>query len=273
MRSRRSLIFRLTLCLVLGAVTTWLVAWGLESSSKMAWWRQLERSHRLEFAIRKPFLIKRSKRVYAASTVEVWSLTRIDREDSDNKRARRDVVDWAGVSDGSVAPLPPAGPSVNDGIYIPDWISEPVDIYRRDELAMEALDGPLATLLSDDTTTSFLRLSAGWPWRSLRHVEVADTARMAWVPHWALTIEQIQSPIDTGGAPMVLALPLIPIWPGLLLDTGFYGALWALPLFSLPLLRTHRRRRKGRCPRCGYDLKHAFEPGCPECGWGRSGGD
>lgn len=62
------------------------------------------------------------------------------------------------------------------------------------------------------------------------------------------------------------AIPLRPIWKGVLIDTGFYGALWMLPLFGLPLLRQRRRRKQGRCPRCGYDLKGAMEAGCPECG-------
>jgi hypothetical protein len=31
-----------------------------------------------------------------------------------------------------------------------------------------------------------------------------------------------------------------------------------------------RRRRRGLCPACGYDVKGAFEGGCPECGWNRA---
>lgn len=33
-----------------------------------------------------------------------------------------------------------------------------------------------------------------------------------------------------------------------------------------------RRRRRidaGRCPECGYDLRHDHGEGCPECGWNR----
>lgn len=33
--------------------------------------------------------------------------------------------------------------------------------------------------------------------------------------------------------------------------------------------RATRRRRRGHCPKCGYDLRHALDAGCPECGWNR----
>ena len=34
--------------------------------------------------------------------------------------------------------------------------------------------------------------------------------------------------------------------------------------------KAERRRRRGWCPKCGYDIKGAFGEGCPECGWGRA---
>ncbi len=32
-----------------------------------------------------------------------------------------------------------------------------------------------------------------------------------------------------------------------------------------------RNIRRGRCPKCGYNLNHSFLGGCPECGWRRAG--
>ena len=65
-------------------------------------------------------------------------------------------------------------------------------------------------------------------------------------------------------------LPLCPVWPGFLVNTVFY-ALILFPLVQIPfVLRRLIRRRRGRCPRCAYDLRGEFDVGCPECGWNRA---
>ncbi len=66
------------------------------------------------------------------------------------------------------------------------------------------------------------------------------------------------------------ALPLIPIWRGLLLDTLLFAAIIAIVHSSVRALRSHLRRRRGHCPRCNYDLLHNVEAGCSECGWNRA---
>ncbi|MCA9310143.1 MAG: hypothetical protein KDA21_03000 [Phycisphaerales bacterium] len=59
-------------------------------------------------------------------------------------------------------------------------------------------------------------------------------------------------------------LPLIPLWSGFALDALIFGALlwggWGL----LSGTRRARRRRRGRCAWCGYDLGDLAT--CPECG-------
>ncbi|MFI4881408.1 MAG: hypothetical protein ACIAQU_02360 [Phycisphaerales bacterium JB064] len=63
------------------------------------------------------------------------------------------------------------------------------------------------------------------------------------------------------------ALPLLPLWPGFLINTLFYALLlfiaWRTPIF----VRRTLRRRRGRCVGCGYD-RDGLDPGaaCPECG-------
>lgn len=59
-----------------------------------------------------------------------------------------------------------------------------------------------------------------------------------------------------------------PYWPGLALNTTFY-ALLLTPLVLFAPARRHLRLRRGRCPRCAYDLRGNLASGCPECGWNR----
>jgi hypothetical protein len=64
-------------------------------------------------------------------------------------------------------------------------------------------------------------------------------------------------------------LPVLPIWPGFAINTLFYALiLWLLyctPFVARRLIRIKR----GRCPKCGYDLRGELDAGCSECGWGR----
>ena len=60
---------------------------------------------------------------------------------------------------------------------------------------------------------------------------------------------------------------------GLAANTGFFGGIFLLTYYALRYTRRFRRRRKGRCPNCAYDLKSDFSTGCPECGWNRTDTD
>src|SRR5690606_3119238 len=65
-------------------------------------------------------------------------------------------------------------------------------------------------------------------------------------------------------------LPMRPIPACFVADVMLYAGAWYLLLRGIPALRRWRRRRRGRCEACGYDL--AGVPGgvCPECGGARS---
>lgn len=64
-------------------------------------------------------------------------------------------------------------------------------------------------------------------------------------------------------------LPYRPIWLGFAFNTAFYAAiLWLLILGPFTTRRMIRSKR-GRCIKCGYDLRGNFDSGCSECGWGR----
>ena len=65
-------------------------------------------------------------------------------------------------------------------------------------------------------------------------------------------------------------IPLVPLWPGFLIDTLFYAALWLGLIVGFGAARRTLRKRRGRCPMCAYDLRGNLDAGCPECGWNRS---
>jgi hypothetical protein len=68
-------------------------------------------------------------------------------------------------------------------------------------------------------------------------------------------------------------LPVDPVWRGLAADVGIYASSCAAIWLTWHELggpaRAARRRRRGLCPHCAYDLRAEFAGGCPECGWGR----
>lgn len=66
------------------------------------------------------------------------------------------------------------------------------------------------------------------------------------------------------------AIPLRPVWWGLILDTLFYAAVLAIPVAAAGPIRARHRRGRNRCPRCGYSLAGQRAVGCPECGWKRA---
>ncbi len=74
---------------------------------------------------------------------------------------------------------------------------------------------------------------------------------------------------DAGRLPF-RALPYLPIYRGIIINTIFYALLWLPVLFlSTHTIRAHRRRartRRGRCPNCNYDLTGLASSNCPECG-------
>ena len=64
-------------------------------------------------------------------------------------------------------------------------------------------------------------------------------------------------------------IPYRPLWPGFAINTIIYATiLWLLTLGPFTARRMIRSKR-GRCIKCGYDLRGNIENGCPECGWGR----
>ena len=105
--------------------------------------------------------------------------------------------------------------------------------------------------------TNSLRIRAGLPMRTLEGSIWADESK-GQVPkiEWQLMIVLNDQ----------RSLPLFPLFPGFTINTIFYAAiLWLLTLGPFTARRAIRRKR-GRCIKCGYDLRGAEHEACPECG-------
>ncbi len=161
------------------------------------------------------------------------------------------------------------------------WPQVPDDVSIEQDWAgrTEHTDSARTSLYGDAPEDVMTVYRCGWPVRSLAwtrlgvqamggHTEIAPTSV------WSGGIADLAG--KGSAAPMTFALglsadirrlPIRPVWPGFALNTIFY-ALIAWGLWQVPLaIRRRRRRRKGFCVRCGYDLKGltAGVP-CPECG-------
>ena len=136
----------------------------------------------------------------------------------------------------------------------------------------------------------------GWPDRCLRCRSMIDNDFYG-TNHWRqmsdadafIFAEKTDSVWPEGPV-----LPLRPILPGFIINTVFYAVIWFGVFFGVAALRRFVRRKRGRCVKCGYDLRgqrsavsdqrEDGDPnsaltsdlrsltsgiGCPECGWGR----
>jgi len=136
------------------------------------------------------------------------------------------------------------------------YTDEVAERYKADEyLHLEQMaEHPCALRDTRDFTVEY-NYSFGWPFPSISMY--ALTSDNVWRIHGELGVGQTHS------------LPLLP-WPmHSLLDSLFYAAIWGAIFFGFTTARRLIRAKRGRCPRCGYDLRGNLDAGCPECGWNR----
>ncbi len=123
--------------------------------------------------------------------------------------------------------------------------------------------------------TIVVRDRSGWPLRALqgeqwllKSEDYPDVPARRWFFESRFAIAKVRV-IDSWKGRMIKddrLLAYLPIWPGFAVNTLFYATLlWVLISGPFALRRLIRRRR-GRCPDCGYDLHQLEDEACPECG-------
>ncbi|MCK4872702.1 MAG: hypothetical protein KAS72_08260 [Phycisphaerales bacterium] len=143
------------------------------------------------------------------------------------------------------------------------------------ETASWKAGGVLSTGHDPEVLRFWAEACSGWPMPALRWMLVPLEYSMGSPPSGSggMTLQyahqgpawlQHAVPSAQGGV-----LAYRPWWPGLLVDTVLWAAVWSLLLFSPLVVIPHLRLRAGKCPRCRYVIGKGDRSGCPECGWGR----
>jgi hypothetical protein len=103
---------------------------------------------------------------------------------------------------------------------------------------------------------SIVSVASGWPFDAATGRAIMDGSPSSVWNEWLFRVHLGQR---------FLATPLRPIWAGLLGNTLFYGSITLALLIVLRHARARRRRARGRCIACGYELGTGVAT-CPECG-------
>jgi hypothetical protein len=230
-RYRRHLM-RFALHGLLGLATTIAIAWGLavfsELSISTASWTRLTRA--CDSRKGEPVGSLTAWRLLRTGSVRIWTLV----------LPARAVDEYA---------LPYLGAPEH---LVPGWA-------RRAVLPWMTGDRPWPPSFLEGFEVN----AHGWPFLALYswHDKGQYPASGVWRINGGLAIPRAGKRFDAR------ALPLLPIWSGLLIDTALFASLWALLVNGRQAIRRARRTRRGHCPRCDYDLGGELASGCPECGW------
>ena len=131
----------------------------------------------------------------------------------------------------------------------------------------------LAAYWRHPETCQWYRVIAhGWPLPALYYTEAIFSGNV-----W----QAAQTELDGGfkiprqrktvwsRTPSEVVLPWRPVWAGIAINSAWWGMLWGVLVLIPAGVRRTIWGWRGRCPKCGYDLRGQAIEGCPECGWKR----
>lgn len=109
--------------------------------------------------------------------------------------------------------------------------------------------------------------ATGWPWLCGWYEITSARGGNGYDVTGGIALPVRVSATPSVEAWQVRALPLRPMWRGILRCTSAYAASWFGVLVCAGVYRRWRRRRSGRCAGCAYDMT-GLRTGCPcpECG-------
>jgi hypothetical protein len=235
--------------LVLGLLTTWAVAWGVwlrqdARSVEDAFYDPIDPEQRLE-------VLRARKHGYGWDYDHYWLLTPdpasvpipflCSLEEMPRTSYAKRAWRWGEAA--------PTGASTD----IASTEYQPRQLVHKGRVATNA------------RRFEWVEYIAGWPLRSATMYKAPDEEQVfdaLELPSWLNSLV---------GNSHDIPVPTRPIWPGMIANTLIYGAAWAALFVTPGIARGRLRAWRGRCPRCGYDLRHQASPGCPECGWKRAG--
>lgn len=122
-------------------------------------------------------------------------------------------------------------------------------------------------------TEAFIRTTWGLPFPSLSYDRLWTAspfgnptfANQATMPHRGFEFYGFDGNVPRAEFLEVAIFPLMPWWPGFVLNTLFYAACSWLLAAGLARFRASRRLSRGQCPKCKYPI--GTTPVCSECGF------
>jgi hypothetical protein len=225
------------LCLALGIATSLIVAEGI------AWMRVPINSYRGEVVAVEP--LPRPVVMGAQTATEIW-WTFDDQRRFGERAMLLSVSPAVGPWTAPVTGRPSVGAPF-DAFFGREYLPIGADRKRfsPNMSVVRAYGWPLACVWEAESVDGMNNALTRWPWNGFSYGGV-----------------RISSSLPNGHF-----LPLLPVWPGLAVDTVVFAAAWFGAIMLAGRVRRMRRRSRGLCDACGYDRRGIADgAACPECG-------